>query len=85
MERLLHSAKFWTAVLDALISLTLFFVGKYAPSFSEDVKILTITLQPIFVVLIASIAYEDGEVTRAAARVEEAKLFNAATSAAEAK
>lgn len=75
MERLLHSAKFWTAVLDALISLALFFVGKYAPSFAEDVKILTITLQPVFVVLIAAIAYEDGQTATAAARVKEAELF----------
>lgn len=60
MERLLKSAKFLTLILDVVISLILFFVGKYgSASLAEDIKFLIITIQPVFVALIASIAYED--------------------------
>jgi len=60
--RLLQSRKFLMLVLDVLMSGTLFFVGKYAgPSVFEDIQFLVMLLQPVFVSIIVSIAYEDGQ------------------------
>jgi hypothetical protein len=56
MSNLLRDAKFWTAVLDTVISIALFFTGKYlAPEVAEDVKFLVAALQPIFLALIAAL------------------------------
>jgi len=62
---LLHSRKFWVAVADLTVTLTLYFVGKYAPAYADDVKIVIAAIQPVFLVLIGSIAYEDGAAKRA--------------------
>jgi hypothetical protein len=57
---LLHSRKFWLLILDTVVSLVLYFVGKYtAPTIMEDVKFLVLMLQPVFIAVIAAIAYED--------------------------
>ena len=57
---LLHSRKFWLLILDTILSLVLYFVGKYAaPTILEDVKVLVVILQPVFITVIAAIAYED--------------------------
>ena len=57
---LFHSRKFWLLILDTLISLVLYFVGKYAtPTVLDDIKTLVVILQPVFIVVIAAIAYED--------------------------
>jgi hypothetical protein len=63
---LLRSRKFWLLVLDTAISLILYFVGKYAPAgVFEDVKVIILALQPVFIVIIGAIAYEDGQLKRA--------------------
>ena len=60
MNRLIHSSKFWLLVLDTVITIVLFFVGKYAtPALAEDINFLIASLQPVFIALIASIAGED--------------------------
>ncbi len=60
------SRKFWTAMVDLIVSLTLYFVGKYAaPSIAEDVKFLILAFQPVFALVIAGIAYEDGQAKKA--------------------
>ena len=60
IKGLLISRKFWALMLDVVISIVLYFVGKYGtPSVYEDIKFLIAALQPVFVMLIASIAYED--------------------------
>lgn len=65
---LLHSRKFWLLILDTIVSLGLYFVGKYAGAeVFEDVKLVILTLQPVFVTIIGAIAYEDVALTRAAA------------------
>jgi hypothetical protein len=57
---LVHSRKFWLLVLDTLISLVLYFVGKYGGTdLFEDIKFLIISLQPVFVAIIWAIAHED--------------------------
>ena len=62
---LLRSRKFMVLILDVVVSLVLFFVGKYAiPSAFEDVKFVVLGLQPVALAVIAGIAYEDGQAKR---------------------
>lgn len=64
---LLSSRKFLILCLDTLISVVLFFVGKYgSPSLFEDVKFLIGVLQPVFISLILAIAHEDAAANSAA-------------------
>jgi hypothetical protein len=56
---ILKSRKFWLAIFDLVVSLALYFTGKYAPIAAEDVKVVIYAIQPVFVALIASIAVED--------------------------
>jgi hypothetical protein len=41
------------------MSLALYFIGKYAGAAFEDVKLVVLALQPIFLMLIYAIAKED--------------------------
>lgn len=60
MERLLHSSKFWTAMLDAGVSIALLLTARFvSPGDVEMVQKVILLLQPVFVALIASIAAED--------------------------
>ena len=59
IKLLLQSRKFLLLILDTVISLSLFFVGKYAPIAFEDVQTMILALQPVFVSVIGGIAYED--------------------------
>jgi len=64
---LLRSRKFLLMVLDLLVSTALYFGAKYVgPSAFEDIQFLIAVLQPVFVVGIGAIAYEDGERAKAA-------------------
>lgn len=66
MSRLLQSSKFWLLVLDIVVTLVLYFATKYlAPSAVADIKIVIATLQPLFIMIIGAIAYEDGQLKRA--------------------
>jgi hypothetical protein len=56
---LFQSRKFWLLILDTCLSLTLYFVGKYAGVAFEDVKLLVLALQPVFLMIIYAIAKED--------------------------
>ena len=56
---LLHSRKFWLLVLDTVISMVLYFTGKYLPAAAEDVKFGILGLQPVIIALIIAIAWED--------------------------
>ena len=56
--------------IDIVISLVLYFVTKYAaPSAVEDIKTVILALQPVVLVLIGAIAYEDGQAMKAEATV----------------
>ncbi len=67
---LLHSRKFLLMVMDVVLSVVGYFVGKYAgASVQEDVKFLVIALQPVIVFLIYTIADEDKARTRANADI----------------
>jgi hypothetical protein len=54
-----NSRKFWLLILDTVISLTLYFVSKYAMGAVEDVKFLVLALQPVFVTIILAVAWND--------------------------
>lgn len=59
-KALLMSRKFWLTVLDLVISGVLYFGGKYlGESVFADVKFMIAAIQPVFVVIIGAIAYED--------------------------
>ena len=58
---LLRSRKFLLLVLDVVVSLALYFVGKYAGAGAfEDVKLVITSVQPVFIAIIVAIAVEDG-------------------------
>ncbi len=60
MTRMLHSAKFWTAILDVIISLTTYFVTKYAaPDAAKDVLTVIGVLQVPIGLVIAAWCAED--------------------------
>ena len=66
MSRLLHSAKFWTLVIDVVVSLVLFFGVKYlSPTSYEDVEFVVLAVQPIFLAVVGAIAWEDSAAKRA--------------------
>lgn len=59
------SRKFWLAMLDVVISCTLFFAGKYAaPSVAENINFIIGAIQAPFIMVIGGIAYEDGQLKR---------------------
>ena len=57
---LLHSRKFWLLILDTVISLAAFFIGRYL-SPDDALPYLTViaALQPVFVFVIKAITDED--------------------------
>lgn len=62
--KLLQSRKFWYMIIDQVISVVLYFVGKYALVSLETVKQIIGILQPMVVFIIGAVAYEDaGTVT----------------------
>ncbi|MBU1457009.1 MAG: hypothetical protein KKD01_20030 [Proteobacteria bacterium] len=61
---LFKSRKFWLLILDTVVSVTLFFVGKYYQVAYEDIAFMIGALQPVFVTVIGGIAYEDGQLKR---------------------
>ena len=63
---LLRSRKFLLLCLDTVLSMALFFVGKYAtPELAEDVKFVIAAYQPVFVAIIVAISVEDAAAKRA--------------------
>ena len=58
---LFKSRKFWLLVLDTIIMIIGYCVARWVPSAEGDIKFFIGVLQPVFVMLIVSIAYEDGK------------------------
>lgn len=68
---LLRSRKFWLLILDTIVSALVFFVTKYAtPAAAEDAIYMIGLIQPVFVAVIAGIAWEDSAAKRAGVRLE---------------
>ena len=64
--KIFKSRKFWTAIVDLVVSLVLYFTAKYAsPEMAEDVKFLIVSFQPVFLMIVAGIAYEDAAAKKA--------------------
>lgn len=60
MKRALNSSKFWTAIVDAVITITLGVAGAYADKQTfEIIKLCIFAIQPVFAIVIAGIAIED--------------------------
>lgn len=69
-KSLLQSRRFLTLVVYTVISVALYFVGKYFQVAAEDVKFLIAALLPIVLALIAAYTVDDMQ----AARLEQTRL-----------
>ena len=58
-KALLQSRKFWLLILDTVVSMTIYFGGKYLQTGSEDVVFMVAALQPAFALAIHAITRED--------------------------
>ncbi len=66
VERFLRSRKFLTLVMDAVVSLVIYFVTKYlAPAVADDVLFVIATLQPVVLAVIVMWGVEDAAEKRA--------------------
>ena len=66
MKSLWRSRKFRTVMVDLGVSLVLYFSARFlAPDIVGDIKFLIGVLQPVFGIIVAGIAYEDGQLKRA--------------------
>jgi len=60
------SRKVRVAILDLVCSVVLYFAGKYAaPGLADDIHFLIMSFQPVFLLVIGGIAYEDGQAKKA--------------------
>ena len=57
--KLFKSRKFWLLILDTVISTLTWTAASYYPGAQEAVKFLIITLQPVIIMVIMAIAWED--------------------------
>lgn len=72
---LLRSRKFLVAIFDLLVSFIMHFGTKYlAPVAFEDIQFVIASVQPVFLLVIYTIAYEDKGKADNASRLEIAKL-----------
>jgi hypothetical protein len=66
IQSLFKSRKFLLLLLDTFVALILYFLGRYAPlAWLEDTEFVILAVQPIFIALILSIAWEDAAAKRA--------------------
>jgi hypothetical protein len=55
MPALFQSRRFWVLVIDLVISISLYFLGKYGtPSALDDVKFLIAAIQPVVLLIISA-------------------------------
>ena len=59
LKKLLGSRKFWLLILDTVVSVSLWVAASFFPGAQEAVKFVIGALQPIFIMLIMAIAWED--------------------------
>lgn len=70
MPNLLKSRRFVTAVLAAVVTLLLYFIGKYLPAGLEDLQMVLNTIMPLALILIAAYTVDDITNTWARAQVD---------------
>ena len=76
IKALFSSRKFLLMLLDTIVSISLYFVGKYIPGAEADIKFVILGLQPVIISVILAIAYEDGKIIPAQIDLEVAKEYN---------
>ena len=77
-----QSRKFWITVVDVVVSLTTYFVGKYLnPAAGQDIMTLVLALQPVVLLLIGSYTVQNVAGIKASGIVEEAEIYNAGRTA----
>lgn len=65
-KALFKSRKVVVGIIDGVITLTLYFVGKYTnESVLSDMKMIILVMQPMAIAIVTAIAYEDGQLKRA--------------------
>jgi len=73
---LLQSRRFWTLILDTVISLTLLVVSLQFDKATQDlVKTIVLALQPVFVALIAAFTVDDVAEVNKQTRIAEAQAW----------
>ena len=73
---LLHSRKFWTLILDTVISSVILFGGWYlSPQYLDRVVAVIGIYQPVFIALIAAITAEDNAERKLQAAIYESKVL----------
>ena len=77
IKALFGSRKFLLLLLDTVISVVLYFIGKYVPDAEADVKFIILALQPVIISVIITIAYEDGKIIPAKIEAELAEKYEA--------
>lgn len=70
MSNLLRNAKFWTALFGAAVALIGYFVGKYAPTYAEDVKFVIGVIEPIVAIILAALFLDSQNAKRLALLVK---------------
>jgi cation transport ATPase len=70
---LLRSRKVWVALLDAIASTALYFVGKYAGASLEDLRFVISIYQPILGLVIIGIFVEDTAKMQAHSKMQVAR------------
>lgn len=70
MNELLKSRRFVTALLASVVTLVLYFVGKYALGALEDVQMVLNVLMPLALALIAAYTIDDIATIHSRAQVE---------------
>jgi hypothetical protein len=75
MQRLLKSAKFWTAVIDAAITICLVIVGQQWPGSLEATNRAILAIQPILIALILAYTAEDIQASKTKADIETAQAY----------
>ncbi len=67
MDKLLRSRKFWAAVWAAVVNVVTFVAASYFPEKQDLITVCMVSLDGVLAVVIASIAYEDGQAYKAGA------------------
>lgn len=69
---ILHSRAFWTAVLDAVISLVVLAIGLQWPAYLDLSRQIIVTIQPVLAMLIAAFTIDD--TTKVWAAIKEREI-----------
>ena len=70
------SRKFWIMVVDVVVSLVTYFVGRYvSPEAGKDIMTIVLSLQPIIISVVVSITVQNVAGINAQGKVEEAALY----------